>query len=257
MNIAEEVVSMYNRLVLLNDYTATSENIHPIENLMMKYKIKIKDVQTVDEISTYWTNEDYIQLLEKFDYPGAEDAGTESLRELLFMAITDFEPSEAAKVVLDHKLGEQLSEGQIDQISNDMLNDKVCEEYPEMELQAPLFHINQLLFKAYNGKFPSSSATIIDCIITLLDVDQETSLSKEMLLRLFNDGLSERNIVKRLFEEQMKGEADFPEAENIIWDLQNPEKNHYRITTSGNLIKKDEVISTEWESEIEASEVAS
>ena len=218
---------------------------------MMKYKIKIEDVQTVDEITEYWTNEDYVELLGKFDYPDAEDTGAEGLRELLFMAISDFEPAEAARVVLDYKLGEQLSEGQIDQISNDMLNDKVCEEYPEMELQADLFHINQLLFKAYNGKFPSSSATIIECSITPLDKDNETAITKEMLLRLLDDGLSDRNIVKRLFEEQLKGKADFPEAENIIWDLQNPGKNRYRITTSGNLIKKDEIISSEWESEID------
>ncbi len=218
---------------------------------MMKYKIKIENVHTVDEITEFWTNEDYVQLLGKFDYPDAEDTGTESLRELLFMAMTDFEPAEAARIVLDYKLGEELSEGQIDQISNDMLNDKVCEEYPEMELQSALFHINQLLYKAFNGKFPSSSATIIECSITPLEKNNETTITKEMILRLFYDGLSNRNIVKRLFEEQMKGNEDFPEAENIIWDLKNPEKDQYIITTSGNLIKKDEVISTEWESEVD------
>ncbi|WP_372920404.1 hypothetical protein [Salegentibacter sp.] len=223
----------------------------------MKYNIKIEKVQTVDEIPEYWTNEDYIGLLEKFDYPDAEDTGTESLRELLFMAISDYEPSEAAKIVLDYKLGEHLSEGQIDQISNDMLDDKVCEEYPDMELQAPLFHVNQLLFKAYNGKFPSSSATIIDCFISPSDEHNQIPLTKEMVLRLFNEGLSDRNIVKRLFEEQMDENTDFPEAENIIWELENPEKNQYRITTSGNLIKKEEVISTEWKSEIEIPPVES
>src|SRR5690606_11488570 len=132
-----------------------------------------------------------------------------------------------------------------------MLNDTVCEEYPEMELQQPLFHVNQLLFKAFNGKFPSSSATIIECTITSLE-NNEAQITSELLLRLLNEGLSERNIVKRLFEEQMSGKSAFPEAENIIWDLQLSEKNHYRITTSGNLIKKDEIIATEWESSIEA-----
>lgn len=222
----------------------------------MKYMITIEEVQTVDEIKEFWTNEDYVQLLEKFDYPDADDTGSESLRELLFMAIADFEPSEAAGIVLKYKLGEKLTDGQIDQISNDMLLDKVCEEYPEMELQAPLFHINQLLFKAYNGKFPSSSATIIKCLINSKD-EPEKNLEKEMILRILNDGLSDRNIVKRLFEEQLKGNLEFPEAENIIWDLQNPEKDKYRITTSGNLIKKEEILSSEWEGELTVSEAAS
>lgn len=218
----------------------------------MKYKINIEDVRTVDEIKEYWTKEDYIQLLERFNYPNADE--TENLRELLFMAISDFEPGEAARIVLDYKLSDKLSEGQIEQISNDMLIDTVCEEYPEMELQSTLFHINQLLFKAYNGKFPSSSATIIKCTITPSDKNNDTKLTKEMVLRLFNDALSDRNIVKRLFEEQMNGNAEFPEAENIIWELKELENDQFRIITSGNLVKKDEVISSEWESEIEAVE---
>ncbi len=217
----------------------------------MKYKINIEKVQNVDEIKEYWTNEDYIQLLKKFDFPDAEESETENLRELLFMAISDFEPAEAARLVLDYKLGKELSDGQIEQISNDMLIDTVCEEYPEMELQSRLFHVNQLLFKAYNGKFPSSSATIIHFIITPSNTDADSDISKATLLRLLNDGLSDRNIVKRLFEEQMNGNAEFPEAENIIWDLQSSENNHFKITTSGNLIKKDEVIASEWEKEIE------
>ncbi len=220
----------------------------------MKYKIKIDDIRTVDEIKEYWTKEDYVQLLEKFNYPDAEDSKAENLRELLFMAITDFEPSEAAKFVLDYKLGDHLSEGQIEQISNDMLIDTVCEEYPEMELQSTLFHITQLLFKAYNGKFPSSSATIMACSVTALDKNNDTTLTKEMLLRLFNNGLSDRNIIKRLFEEQMNGSVEFPEAENIIWELQISKENHFKITTSGNLIKKEEVIASEWEGEIEDTE---
>ena len=63
----------------------------------MKYTITIKDIQTVDEIQEYWTNEDYVQLLEKFNFPDAGDSKTENLRDLLFMAITDFEPGEAAR----------------------------------------------------------------------------------------------------------------------------------------------------------------
>ena len=74
------------------------------------------------------------------------------------------------------------------------------------------------------------------------------------MLRLLNDGLSDRNIVKRLFEEQMNGDAEFPEAENIIWNLEVSENDHFKITTSGNLIKKEEVIASDWEKEIKDEE---
>jgi len=217
----------------------------------MKYHIKINSIKIVDEIKEYWTNKDYVQLLEKFNYPDAEDSNTENLRELLFMAISDFDPGEAAIIVLDYKLSNHLTAGQIEQISNDMLIDTVCEEYPEMELQSTLFHINQLLFKAYNGKFPSASATIIDCSITPLEKNTDTKLTKEMVLRLFNNGLSDRNIIKRLFEEQMNQRADFPEAENIIWDLKTSDNINFKMTTAENLLKKEEVAFTEFDGSVE------
>ena len=220
----------------------------------MKYHIKINSINVVDEIKEYWTNKDYVQLLEKFNYPDAEDPNTENLRELLFMAISDFEPGEAAIIVLEYKLGDYLTAGQIGQISNDMLIDTVCEEYPEMELQSTLFHINQLVFKAYNGKFPSASATIIDCSITSLDKNTDTKLTKEMVLRLFNNGLSDRNIIKRLFEEQMNQRADFPEAENIIWDLKTSDNINFKMTTAENLLKKEEVAFTEFDGSVEETE---
>jgi len=62
----------------------------------MKYKIKINNIKTVDEIKDYWTTDDYIHLLEKFNFPDAGNAKKENLYELLLMAITDFEPKECS-----------------------------------------------------------------------------------------------------------------------------------------------------------------
>jgi hypothetical protein len=69
------------------------------------------------------------------------------VRRFSYLHFTDFEPNEAAAIVLDYKLSDSLNEGQIQQISNDMLIDKISEEYPEIAMQAPLYHINQLLLK--------------------------------------------------------------------------------------------------------------
>ena len=58
----------------------------------MKYQITINRANTVDEIEEYWTNDDYVKLLAKFDYPDADGSDRATLKELLFMAISDFEP---------------------------------------------------------------------------------------------------------------------------------------------------------------------
>jgi predicted RNase H-like nuclease len=75
------------------------------------------------------------------------------------MAITDFEPNEAAAIVLDYKLSDSLNEGQI-QISNDMLIDKISEEYPEIAMQSFISY-QSTAFKAYNGNF-QTKATVME-----------------------------------------------------------------------------------------------
>jgi len=217
----------------------------------MNYQITIKTANTVDQIEEYWTNEDYIKLLEKFDYPDASDADPASLNELLLMAISDFEPKDAAVILLEYKLSEDLNDGQIQQISNDMLLDKVCEEYPEIGLHSTLFHINQLLYKAYNGKFPNAKATIMEFCIAPLKAENYKELTKENVLKLLNNGLSDSNLIKRLFDLAMNENAPFPEASAIIWDLKTTDNANYTLITSEYWLSKDDIIASEFEGILE------
>jgi len=77
----------------------------------MKFQIKINSFNTLEEVAGYWSKEDYIQLLDLFGFPDAETADEGSLKELLMMAITDYEPNEAATIVLEYKLSEDLKKG--------------------------------------------------------------------------------------------------------------------------------------------------
>jgi len=219
----------------------------------MKYQVTIKSAFSTDEIEEYWTNEDYIKLLEKFDYPDASVADAASLKELLFMAISDFEPKEAAVIMLTYKLSEQLNEGQIQQISNDMFLDKVCEEYPEIGLHSKLFHVNQLLFKAYNGEFPNAKATIVKCSFAPLDEEEVRELTKEDVLKLLSKGLSDSNLIKRLFDNAMNQNAPFPEAEDILWDLSTTDNINFTITTSEYWLNREDIIGSEFEGILEES----
>ena len=217
----------------------------------MKYHITINRANTVDEIEEYWTNDDYVKLLAKFDYPDADGSDRATLKELLFMAISDFEPKDAAVIMLEYKLAEDLNDGQIHQISNDMLLDKVCEEYPEIRLHSTLFHINQLLFKAYNGKFPNAKATILECSFELIEGENENALTKENILKLLNNGLSDSNLIKRLFDHAMNENAPFPEAEDVLWDVTTSDNVNFTITTSEYWLSKDDINSSQYEAVLE------
>ena len=210
----------------------------------MKYQVTINQISTIEELEKYWTKEDYVRLLADFNYPDAKSTNLDELQELLFMAISDFEPNHAAAIVLQYKLGDELTEGQIDQLSNEMLIDKVCEEYPEIHLHVAFFQINQLLYKAFNGKFPNAKASVVEFSVTPEDETKAEVLSKAAILRILHAGFSERNVIKRLFEEQLTTDSDFDESEHIVWRLTTSDTINYQLITSENWLDRDDFAAT-------------
>lgn len=217
----------------------------------MKVNIQIKSIYSIEEIPNYWTNEDYVTLLDAFGFEDGKSLNPQSLFEMLQMAISDFEPNEAAKIILSYKLSDDLNEGQIDQISNDMLIDKVCEEYPEIHLHKHLFAINQLLYKAYNGTFPNAKASLIKFSISDNELE---SLSKSDILKAFNNGLNDSNLIRRLFDEPMTTEAEFADAESIVWELNTTDNSNFELITSEYWIDRESFLEMEFEGEILKSE---
>lgn len=217
----------------------------------MKVNIQIKSIYSIEEIPNYWTNEDYVTLLDAFGFEDGKSLNPQSLFEMLQMAISDFEPNEAAKIILSYKLSDDLNEGQIDQISNDMLIDKVCEEYPEIHLHKHLFAINQLLYKAYNGTFPNAKASLIKFSISDNELE---SLSKSDILKAFNNGLNDSNLIRRLFDGPMTTEAKFADAESIVWELNTTDNSNFELITSEYWIDRESFLEMEFEGEILKSE---
>jgi len=212
----------------------------------MKYAVKINSVKTIDELEASWNNDDFMELLRRFDYPDAGNVKQNELKDFLFMAITDFEPTDAAMIILDYKLSEILNEGQIDHLSHEILREKVSENYSDIYIHKLLFAVNQLLYKAYNGKFPYAKATVVEFEMRA-EHNDETEITKELALKALRLSLSESNLINRLFKEQLEGNAPFPEAEGIIWDLQNKGNFQFIMTTSEKWLKKEDFRNLEYE----------
>ena len=212
----------------------------------MKCSVKIEDVTTIKEINGYWTNEDYVELLDRLDFPDANQVAQEELQEMLFMAITDKKPEEAAEIVLTYKFSDKLSEGQIHNLAHEMIEDSVTEEFADISLHYPLFNINRLLYKAFNGKFPNTKASLITLEIKF-PPNQKMKLTKEIVLKAMSKGLKNTNLINRIFDEQIAGKVEFAEAESILWDLLKLEDGKIEITTSDYWINEEDFLTNEFE----------
>lgn len=212
----------------------------------MKYEVKINSLKTTDELVDSWSNADFTVLLEKFGYADAAKVNQDEIKDYLFMAISDFEPTEAAALMLGYKLSEVLTAGQIDHLSREMLREKVAENYSDIYIHKILFGINQLLYKAYNGKFPFTRANVVEFEMRA-EHDEETELQKESVLKALSKSLSEGSLINRLFKEQLDGNTPFPEAEGIIWDLRNNGNSHYQMICSEKWMNKDDFGKMEYE----------
>lgn len=215
----------------------------------MKYTVTINSVKKVDELEGSWTDTDYKALLEKFNYPDAQSLKPAELRDFLFLAIADYEPSEAAEILLEYKLSEGLADGQIDNLSHEMLREKIAENYSDISLHKELFEVNQLLYKAYNGKFPLTQANVITFELKG-DSGKEPQISKEIALKALSAGLKDSNLLHRLFEDPLQGKTAFPEAEHILWELQSKEGHKYEAVTSEKWIEKGDFTAAEFEATV-------
>ena len=203
----------------------------------MNFTIKLKKIRSIDKIEGYWKKEDYINLLQLFEYSDATSIPEAELFDMLLMAISDYEPDEAAGIVLGYKLNSVLKQGQIENLSFEMLEDKVAEEYPNISLHYPLFNINQLLYEAYNGKFPKTLASVLDIELSF---ENNIDITKEIVLRTMSDLLSEKSLLKRLFNEQLDSENELKDAESIIWELKPIGENLYQLISSDYWLNKED-----------------
>ncbi len=219
----------------------------------MKFTINIDDVISIDKIPGYWTNDDYIKLLEELEVLDAKDSDPAELQALLEMAISDFEPHEAAEILLRYKLADKLKEGQIQNLSHEMAYDNEAEENADIALHYTLFNINQLLYSAFNGTFPHAKATKVEFELSFKD-DPGISVTKELALKAVCSGLADNSPILRLFEKQLNGKESFSDAEKIVWELHHSGSNRYTMITSDYWINKEDFIEHEFSGSIKLHE---
>jgi len=195
---------------------------------MSSFKVEILSFDTINELPGSWEKADYVALLNGMDYSNPEEINDSELKEMCLMSLTDNEPTESARIVLDYVIQDRLTDGQIENLSHEILTEKLWEEYPELTLHPDFFRATQLLYQAYNGKFPRAEAVQFQMKITG-DVSIFEQNPEAPVVRLLAAGMSDHSLIHRLFSDQVEG-TSFKEAESILWQLNTISKDTDSVT---------------------------
>lgn len=209
----------------------------------MKHQFSVEPIKfsTIHELPNAWSNKDYVKLLEIIDFDGISDILENELKEMCLMSLTDNEPEDAAKIILEYIFKDRLNSGQIDNLSNEMLDERIWEEYADLSLHEEFFNATQLLYEAFNGMFPHPEAVRFQAKVSannLVDLGVFEKNTEPALIRLLVKGMPDNTLINRLFDEQLEGD-DFPEAKDIIWQLK-------KESQEGNTIVFDIISSEYW-----------
>lgn len=195
---------------------------------MSQYKVKVVSFEHIQELPGSWEKNDLVNLLTAMDYDNPAEISDAELKEMCMMSLTDYEPDEAAKVVLNYTIDGRLTDGQIENLSHEILTEKLWEEYPELPLHPDLFRSTQLLYDAFNGKFPRAEAVRFTVEIEG-DVEIFNENPEAPILRILAAGMSDRSLIHRLFSDQIEGKQ-FKEAKDILWQLNVVSKTETTVT---------------------------
>ena len=69
-------------------------------------------------------------------------------------------------------------------------------------------------------------------------------------MRVLYASFSPRNVIKRLFNEQLTTDADFEYAKDILWDLKTDDNINYEIVTSKYWLDRQDFAATSFSSEV-------
>ena len=182
--------------------------------------VQVHEFSSLLEIDGAWALSDYSKLLDAMEFGDVSKIEEGELRDMCLMSLQDLEPEEAAFRVLEHVIGDSLREGQLRNMANEMLDEKLWEEYVNPSFHERLFNVGSLLYAAFPGIFPKSDAVRI-----VLDITSEnaaalqrvsSSLDESFLIRLLADGMDGHSVLHRMYDDQLKGQS-FPEADQVIW----------------------------------------
>lgn len=199
-----------------------------------KYAVSIEQFKELNAMPAGWTEAQLRALLQALEFEDLASIADADLREYVVMALQDREASEAARIALAQTLGKLMNAGQIQNLAEEMKDDRKWEEASDMRCHEPIFNAQVLLHEAFPADYAAPDIVRVTARITPKNQVAETLLRppipEALLVRLLADGMPDSAVLKRLFRDALD-KGPFPEASQIIWQfVAEPGKDSVRAT---------------------------
>jgi hypothetical protein len=188
---------------------------------MKLFEVNVAGLKKIFDMPGSWTEADYRALLRELEVDDVDDLAGGDLFEILLMALQDVGEEEAGERVLALKLKKPVSRGVRQNIVQDLLEgQRAWEDASDIFLHRDILIACVLLHAAFPKLYPRP-----DLLRLELRLRANGSAGKALLreppeaafvARMLADGLSEKSIPERLFDDQLAG-RHFPEADGIVW----------------------------------------
>ena len=182
-----------------------------------------------------WETKNYYELLALMDYGEPGDMAESELEELCFMALADLGEEKAALMVLTYLLGNRLSKGQIGNLAQEILVEKLWEDFADLSFHETLFNAHQILYDAFRGVFPRPEAFGFELRVAAAnsrDLSYFAEETEARLIRLIVQGMAPNTKIARLYEKELiKG--PFEDAQHILWQLKKADEQAMAVVFGG------------------------
>ncbi|MDP5069956.1 MAG: hypothetical protein NWQ45_03565 [Congregibacter sp.] len=185
--------------------------------------VSILSQDEVHTLSNAWEPDALKKVLALADADDIGEVGDDALEEFVLMSLQDAGNRKAAEIVLEAVFADEMRPGVRQNLVDDLQEDKPWDDFAEISQQRGIFVAVCLLQKAFPRHYGTPDATRLTVRFQaktpagLAAIHAGDSAS---LVRLLACGLSENNIVHRLFSDELKS-GPLTEAAGLIWEAES------------------------------------
>ncbi len=208
------------------------------------YHISILSLDEIHSLAGAWGNDALRKVLELADADDIGEIADGDLEEICLMSLQDIGNQRAGEIVLEAVFAESMRPGVRQNLVDDLQEDQPWNDFAQISQQRGIFVAVCLLHKAFPTRYGTPDATRLTLRFETEKNAGFTSidaLQPAALLRLLACGLSDDNIVHRLYGDELRN-GEFSEAAGLVWDAvtveeptQDPHSRVVAITASSQL----------------------